>query len=518
MRSAPSSAAEETAARAAIRSREPRAVLRRLGPADRALLELRHRHQLEPQRIAEITGLDRDQLAMRLGWIVAHLRSQLAPEVRGDEIDSMLAEALPAPPARRRPPGGWGLAASLIVRFRFAVIAFWIAAAVAVTLTLPTIREAQVGALGDLVPHDAAALDAELRSSELFRFPLLSRTLVVQRDADGLSATELARSARRAFELNRGDYPELRRVGGALPVSNVLGKPPFSRERSTTAITYLFFAPDVSPDDREILANRLIERRIEPHYDGFVGVTGASSARSAQAEEIERALPLVELGTVLLVALVVGLYFRAVGAPLATLLAVAIAYLVSIRLIAYIGQRIGVSVPSEVEPVIVVLLFGIVTDYSIFFLSRMRRRLAAGEEPQLAAMQGTAELLPIIVTAGITVVSASAALVVAKLGFFQAFGPGTAMAVLIGLLVAVTLIPAVLAVAGRALFWPRRPGAAQGAGGLRGSRAPTPLAGAPRGDGAARADGCGRDAGARRRRHGHAGARPRKSPDPGPSA
>jgi RND superfamily putative drug exporter len=73
--------------------------------------------------------------------------------------------------------------------------------------------------------------------------------------------------------------------------------------------------------------------------------------------------------------------------------------------------------------VIVVLLFGVVTDYAIFFLSRVRRRIADGEDAHTAAGRGIAELLPIIVTAGLTVVRASAALVVAELGFFQAFGP-----------------------------------------------------------------------------------------------
>jgi len=371
----------------------------------------------------------------------------------GSSVADVVGGARDAPPA-----GLWGAVARAVVRLRWVVIVFWVAAAAALTAALPTIREAQVGALGDLVPNEARALDAELRSSELFRFPLLSRTLVVQRDPEAFLATrELARTARRTVALNRGEYPELRRVAGALLVSNVLGESPFSRESSTTAITYLFFRPEVGQGDRETLAERYVERRIKPELQGFVGVTGAVPARAAQAEEIESALPLVELGTVLLVLLVVGLHFRAFGPPFVTLAAVAVSYLVSIRLIAYVGQQIGVSVPSEIEPVIVVLLFGVVCDYSIFFLSRIRRGMAEGERARAATTHGSAELLPIILTAGITVVGASAALVVAELGFFQAFGPGTAMAVLVGLLVSVTLIPALLAVGGRNLFWPRRP-------------------------------------------------------------
>ncbi len=364
-----------------------------------------------------------------------------------------MSEAVP-----QRPPGPSGLAAALIVKLRFFIVAFWVVAAVLLTVELPSIREAQTGAVGDLVPKDASALDAELRSSKLFRFPLLSRVLVVQRDRDGLSAIEQARVARRAAAINRGRYPELRRVGGALPITNALGRPPFSRERSTTAITYLYFAPDVSRDDRQILAERFINRRIKPDYEGFVGTTGTISARAEQASLMEDSLPLVETATLLLVLLVVGIHFRAVGAPLVNLGAVAIAYLVSIRLIAWIGQRLGISVPSEVQPVVVVLLFGVVTDYSIFFMSRIRRRMADGDEAREAAVRGTAELLPIIFVAGITVVAATASLVVAELGFFKAFGPGMAMAILIGLMVALTLVPAVLGIGGRWLFWPRRPG------------------------------------------------------------
>jgi putative drug exporter of the RND superfamily len=148
-----------------------------------------------------------------------------------------------------------GRVARGIVKARFAVVVFWVGAAAAVTVALPSIEEAQVGALGDLVPREADAIEAELRSKQLFGFPLLSRTLVVQRDPDGLSAAEQARVARRAIALNRGDYPGLRGIAGALPVSNVLGQPPFARERSSTAITYLFFAPSVDRGERERLAS-----------------------------------------------------------------------------------------------------------------------------------------------------------------------------------------------------------------------------------------------------------------------
>jgi RND superfamily putative drug exporter len=127
-----------------------------------------------------------------------------------------------------------------------------------------------------------------------------------------------------------------------------------------------------------------------------------------------------------------------------------------VRVIAAIGQAIGVSVPSEVQPVIVVLLFGVMTDYTIFYLSRFRRRLREGRSRLDAARDTTAEITPTVVAAGLAVAVAGAALIAAELGFLRAFGPGIAMSVVVGLAVAVTFVPAMLAISGRVLFWPRR--------------------------------------------------------------
>ena len=347
--------------------------------------------------------------------------------------------------------------ARFVARLRFVLPVAWIAAAIAATSMLPTIREAQTGALGDLVPNDAAAIEAELRASELFAFPLLSRTILVQRDAGGLSTAAQARVVARAASITRGQEPLLRGVAAALPVTNVIGAAPFARERSTTALTYLIFDPERNRQARETYTERL-RSSAERREDHFVGVTGAVPARTAQAEAVRDALPFVELATFVLVLLVVGLHFRALAAPLVTAAAIAIAYLIAMRVIAGIGKAVGISVPAEVEPVVVVLLFGIVTDYAIFFLSRFRQRLADGQPARRAAESATADLQGIVFTAGLIVAAGSASLVVAKLGFFQAFGPGMAIAVVVGLAVALTFIPACMALLGSALLWPSRPG------------------------------------------------------------
>ena len=161
-----------------------------------------------------------------------------------------------------------------------------------------------------------------------------------------------------------------------------------SGERGTTAITYLLFAPSTSLDDEGAVAQHYAQRTLGGPRAAVVGVTGAAPAREAQFHEIEQALPLIEAASVVLIAVIVALAFRSIGAPLVALATAGIAYTIAMRVLPWLGERANVTVPKEIEPVVVVLLLGLVTDYSIFFLSATRRRLRAGDERLPAARGG----------------------------------------------------------------------------------------------------------------------------------
>ena len=344
-------------------------------------------------------------------------------------------------------------------RLRWAVIGFWIAACVASVLWLPSIGEGGGGGLGSLVPEHAAALTAEIESATQFKFPLLARTMIVQQDPRGLPAKQQVAATRLARLLTEGALPGYRgHILGALPVSNALGSPPFSRQHSTSVLTYLFFTTSDSAARRETIAERLVRQRVAaPPAGGVAGVTGEAPAQAEEAVIINHHLTWVEIATVLLVAVAMAVRFRSVGAPFVALDAVAVSFVVSSHLIAWIGQLAGLSVPQQVEPVMVVLILGVVTDYSIFFLSRFREGLEMGE-PRLAAARDTAaEISPIVGVAGFTVAAATAALLVAHLAFFRAFGPGLAATVVVCVAVVLTLVPAILACFGSLLYWPTRP-------------------------------------------------------------
>jgi putative drug exporter of the RND superfamily len=85
-----------------------------------------------------------------------------------------------------------------------------------------------------------------------------------------------------------------------------------------------------------------------------------------------------------------------------------------------------------------------------------RERLASGDDHGAAARPTLRRQLPIITIAGLTVTGATAALLTARLQMFRAFGPALALSVLVGLVVSMTLTPAVLTLFGRRLFRPAK--------------------------------------------------------------
>jgi putative drug exporter of the RND superfamily len=341
--------------------------------------------------------------------------------------------------------------AGAVVGLRFLVVLAWIAAALAVTWWLPGLGSGEPLPLGGLIPENAESAQVAQRDAEIFAVPLTTDTLVVQRDPEGLSPAAQARAVARALAVSRAPK-QAEGIQLALPIANTLGLFPSSREHGTTAITYLYFGSEASLSDRVSEAEAFASQI--PADDAPVGVTGPAPARDQQFREMEDALPIVEAGTVLVILLVVGLTFQAFGAPLLTLFAAAISFLVARGAIPWVGTRLGVEIPQEVEPLVVALTLGIVTDYAVFYLSGMRRSLLEGRSPVDSARAATIRVTPIVATAGLIVVAGTASLLVGELDFFRAFGPGLALTAAVALVVSITLIPAMLAILGRLVFWP----------------------------------------------------------------
>ena len=94
------------------------------------------------------------------------------------------------------------------------------------------------------------------------------------------------------------------------------------------------------------------------------------------------------------------------------------------------------------------VLYGIGTDYILFFLFRYRERLREGEEKRDAVAHALERAGEAIASAGGAVIVPFMALVLSSLGIFRSIGPALAIAVAVTLLASLTLVPAVVTVLG----------------------------------------------------------------------
>lgn len=381
--------------------------------------------------------------------------------------------------------------AFVVVTLRYFIIGAWIAAMALSVVFLPSLGATTSGGLAGLIPKNTAAARAEADATRLFGAPLDSQAAVVQRDPHGMPEAAMSRAVRQAIDVDlalsgksgaqaqgaraaaalaQAGYPNAAQIlagpvkrgmppggipglAGAFPLPNAPGQLiRGTREHSTTVITYLYFRPGTSLAAQTRGAQSYAHWYLSYPSSSVVGVTGPVPAQVAQDGIIAHYLGWVELLTVLAIAVIVGVRFRALGAPLVALACAGTAYVLASRVVAWAAERMGASLPADVGPVLVVLLLGVTTDYSVFFLSGMQANLARGMRRVPAARQVSAEFSPIILAAGLIVAATTAALAVSGNPALHEFGPALALTVLTSMVVSMTLAPALLAVFGGLLF------------------------------------------------------------------
>jgi RND superfamily putative drug exporter len=338
------------------------------------------------------------------------------------------------------------------VRLRFLVVPVFVAAAVWCGLHLRPFEAG--GPVLNLVPDHSAALQATADSTRLFGAPAGSDVIAVQRDPSGLSQAAQRRVVERARRVAAGHDPS--GAQAAIPLIDVPGFRA-SRGDRTTAVTHLIFDGSASSTERTAGGQRYMDEMSS--VDAPVGITGVTPARIEQGTLILDRLDLIELLTVAVVALIVVAVFRSPGAAVVTLSALGVAFPITLWALGELSARRHTSLPQEVEPMVVALLLGVVTDYTVFFLSDARDRIRVDDDVLEGVRAATAEVAPIVFTGGLILSVSLLALLASSLGFFRDLGPILAATVAAAMLVSLVFIPSLIALLGRMAVWPSvRPG------------------------------------------------------------
>jgi RND superfamily putative drug exporter len=191
------------------------------------------------------------------------------------------------------------------------------------------------------------------------------------------------------------------------------------------------------------------------NHDFNAAALGSSSGASATSP--------LRIVTLLIVIAVLALVYRAPLAVLVPLLCVGAAILVSPHLVGLVGSLLHLPVSDFSLLFMFSVTLGAGTNYGLFLISRYREALAGGLAPRPALEQALTHVGEAVTASAATVVVAAALMALASFDLFKTLGPPVAVAVATMLLAGLTLLPALLAICGRALFWPRRQHAGQAA-------------------------------------------------------
>jgi putative drug exporter of the RND superfamily len=117
----------------------------------------------------------------------------------------------------------------------------------------------------------------------------------------------------------------------------------------------------------------------------------------------------------------------------------------------------GLTVNGQSAFILTVLVFGAGTDYALLLTARYREELRRHADRHQAMAVALGRAAPAIIASGATVILSLLCLLVAELASTRSLGPVMAIGVAVGLLAMLTLLPALLVIFGRWVFWPRRP-------------------------------------------------------------
>ncbi|HDR4869986.1 TPA: MMPL family transporter [Bacillus cereus] len=160
-----------------------------------------------------------------------------------------------------------------------------------------------------------------------------------------------------------------------------------------------------------------------------------------------------EVISIIFILVVLILVFRSPVVPIVSLLTVGVSYLVSMGIIAQLVDQFNFPFSNFTQVFVVVVLFGVGTDYNILLYTRFKEELSKQENAFLATKETFKSAGKTVLYSGIAVLIGFASLALASFKLYQSTS-AVAIGVLVLLLVLTTLNPFFMVLLGKGMFYP----------------------------------------------------------------
>ncbi|WP_250402679.1 MMPL family transporter [Streptomyces cellostaticus] len=248
-----------------------------------------------------------------------------------------------------------------------------------------------------------------------------------------------------------------RALGALAGRTGIVGTPspalPSEDGKALQAVVQL--RPDLGDRLPDVLDSVRTAARSVPGTTARIAGPAASQADLGDAfAGIDGLLLAVALGAVLLILLLV---YRSVLLPFVIIIGAVFALGLACAVVYALADHGVVRVDGQVQGILSILVIGAATDYALLLAARFREELATGQDRARAAVAAVRRSFGAITASAATVALALLALLASDLTNNRALGPVGAIGIVCAVLSALTFLPAVLALLGRAAYWPSRP-------------------------------------------------------------
>ena len=337
------------------------------------------------------------------------------------------------------------------VRFRWAVVLGWLVMAVGAHLFFPSLASAGQDHAVTQLPAGSPSVQAARLATPFQRTDQTAVPVVVARDAGTLTAADLGLIQRLIAKLS--DVTYVRRVYD-------LG---LSRDHQAVELQVL---ADVSisaagPDQQLVSRLRRAITTTGLPQDLRAHLAGPLAAAVDTSQNGQRTLRIGQDLSILFIVILLLVVFRAILAPLLTLVPAVVVIQVAGPLIAE-AAKAGLQVSQLTEILLIILVLGAGADFGLFLVFRVREQLRIGRSPHDAVTFAVSKVGEAITFSAATVIGALLTLLLATLGVYSSLGLPLAIALGFMLLAGLTLMPALLAIFGRVAFWPSKTTAGTG--------------------------------------------------------
>jgi RND superfamily putative drug exporter len=341
------------------------------------------------------------------------------------------------------------------IKYRIPIIIIWVVAAVVLFLFSPKLSEVGVTDQSQFLPQNTQSAEASKLLKEKFASSTVpsSTGIIVIYNPDGLSAVNMQEAHAIHDWLVSSAAPNNIENVVSVFENEALASELVSSDNTTMMIIIDFSTGPFSESAKS--ATVQIRDYLQQNYTNqdiyFTGDTGIfQDLFSSVQETVDR----TTLVTVILVAVLLLVIYRSPIAIFLPLIAIGSSFAVSIGIVGFLAGA-GAKFSTLAEAYLIVIIFGVGTDYCLFLVSRFREELRQRERIE-AQGHCIRHIGPVITASALTVVVAFLSLGISRYSMNTTTGYALAIGVAITLLVGLTLVPAMMSLFGKYLFWPTR--------------------------------------------------------------